>query len=100
MAESCPPCRWPSVTFSEKVCVSGSPDPLVNRLFHQGGVLEKQMAAAPCVQLLSVWLALGRAGEGREGSRVRLCLLSRSGSAEENIAGGKKMLYACWGQEC
>lgn len=92
MGESCPPRSGPPVKVSEKVCVSGSPDPLVNKLFHQGGVLEKQVPAAPCVQLLSVWSTLGRAGEGREGSRVRLCLLSRPASAKESIAATRRCL--------
>lgn len=75
--------RPPPVKVSEKVYVSGSPDHLVNKLLHQGGGLEKQMAAALCVQpLSSVGLTLERAGEGRGGSRVRLC-----SSAEENTAG-------------
>lgn len=46
----------------ETVCVSWSPGPLVNKPLHQGGWLEKQMAAAPCVQLLVF-------GLGREYSR-------------------------------
>jgi hypothetical protein len=54
------------------------------------------MAAVPCVQVLSVWLTLERAGDGRGESRVRLCLLSRPGSAEETIAGDEEMPHAFW----
>lgn len=62
-------------------------------LSHQGRCLEKR--TAPCVQLLSVWSTLERAGEGRGGSRVRFCLLSRPGSADENIAGADGGEAAC-----